>query len=210
MRVTIETTVDDIGTIEGFLDLYRDAFAPLAVQAAGRQSLTDDEFRAEMAEESVLKFVGWDRHDTPVALALVATDLSHVPWISPAFWIDRYPDHAARGAIWYYGALLVDPTAKGGFWTRRLMVEMARHTAIHRAVAAFDCCRFNVEDVKVPQMVAEISNRLAHSSGGLVDTQSYYAFVFDGLRDEIDLRAADASILVADTSEPDVEPGSAQ
>ncbi|MGY6501404.1 MAG: hypothetical protein ACXIVQ_11005 [Acidimicrobiales bacterium] len=182
MRVSIETVID-AATTERFLALYRAAFAPLSPVAAGRQSLTDDEFRAEMAEESALKFVGWNRDDEPVAMAVMNTDLDTLPWISGEFWRLRYPDHAARGAIYYYGAILVSPDVKGGPWMYRILVEGTRYTAQNRAIAAFDCCRYNVEEVKLPQMIADVGHKIANLEIEEVDTQHYYAYIFDGLRD---------------------------
>ena len=91
MRVTIETVIDE-STTEQFLQLYRAAFDPLEGLAAGRQALTDDEFREEMRLETVLKFIGWDRRERPVAMVVIATDLETVPWVSPGFWRERYPE----------------------------------------------------------------------------------------------------------------------
>jgi hypothetical protein len=179
MRVTTERAIDEAST-ELFLNLYRSAFAPLETLAAGRQSLTDDEFREEMAEDSVLKFVGWNRHDEPVALAVVATDLSVVPWISPAFWAERYPDHAERDAIWYFGALLVSPTVKGGPWMRRLTIAAMTECARNRVVAAFDCCRYNDTEVKLPQLLADVGHSFVNLRTELVDLQVYYGYEFDG------------------------------
>ena len=179
MRVTMETAID-AETTDRFLELYRAAFAPLEPLAAGRQSLTDDEFREEMSEESVLKFVGWNRRDEPVAMAVVATDLSVVPWISPQFWAERYPDHAKRGAIWYFGALLVSPTVKGGPWMRRLTIAAMTECARERVVAAFDCCRHNDTEVKLPQMLADIGHSFVNLRTELVDVQAYYGYEFDG------------------------------
>lgn len=183
MRVSIETVIDT-ATTEQFLALYRAAFDPLVPLAAGRQSLTDDEFRSEMAEESALKFVGWNRHDEPVAMAVMNTDLSTLPWVSQEFWVQRYPEHAARNAIHYYGVILVSPHVKGGLWAYRLLLATVTYTATHQAIAAFDCCRHNVESVKLPQMVADVGHKLANLEVEEVDTQHYYAYIFDGLRDQ--------------------------
>ncbi|MFP3905724.1 MAG: hypothetical protein ACLFWR_01725 [Acidimicrobiales bacterium] len=196
MSVTIETTVDDPVVVEQFLDLYRSAFAPLDSLAAARQSLTDDEFRDEMREESVLKFVGWDRQGTPVAMCMLATDLSKLPWISPAFWQQRYPEQFARNAIFYVGAVLVSPSVKGSLWFRRLLLATVRHAASHHGVGALDVCRYNAEEINLPRIVAEVSAAVAEVEFEHVDTQSYYAYVYDGLKTktktsapaEIDLR----------------------
>ncbi len=187
MRVTIETVVDD-ETAERFLALYRASFEPLEAVAAARQSHTDDEFRDEMREPSVLKFIGWDRRERPVAMVVIHTDLDTVPWASPAFWRRRYPEQAARGAIFYFGALLVSPDVRGGPWAHRMLSETVRYTARNHAVAAFDCCQHNVEEVQLPRMIADVANALSYVDTERVDEQVYYAYVTHGLRDEIDLR----------------------
>ncbi|MBK5224433.1 MAG: hypothetical protein JJE52_16480 [Acidimicrobiia bacterium] len=182
MRVTIETVID-APTTDQFLELYRAAFDPLDGLAAGRQALSDEEFREEMELESVLKFIGWDRRERPAAMVVIATDLDVVPWISPEFWRRRFPEHAERNAIFYFGALLVSPTVRGGPWAHRMLSETVKYTARNRAVAAFDCCRHNVESVELPRMVADVAHALSYADTELVDTQSYYAYNLHGLRD---------------------------
>lgn len=198
MRVTIETVIDE-RTTEEFLELYRAAFDPLEGLAAGRQALTDDEFREEMRLPTVLKFVGWDRRERPVAMVVINTDLDTVPWISPGFWRQRYPEQAERGAIYYFGALLVSPTVRGGPWAHRMLAETVTFTARNHAVAAFDCCQHNVESVKLPEMIAAVAESLSYVDTERVDAQVYYAYVTHGLRgedaatSEIDLREAPAA-----------------
>lgn len=198
MRVTTETVIDD-STTERFLELYRAAFDPLVPLAAARQSLTDDEFREEMVDPSVLKYVGWDGSGVPVALVMIATDLGHVPWISPEFWARRYPDHYRRGAIHYYGALLVSPTVRGGPWAARMLAEATRYTAALPGIAAFDCCRYNVDEVHLPELIASIAERICHLETVEVDVQRYYAFISHGLREvDIDLTEARGGAEVAE------------
>lgn len=182
MKITVETSLTPDIT-ERFLAVYRAAFAPLEILSAGRQSLTDDEFRADMVEPSVMKYMGWTRRGEPVAMLTVSTDLDHVPWISPPYWRHHYPEHAARNAIWYVGSFLVSPEVKGGPWMWRLASEVATRCATEKVVVGYDCCKYNTDIVKLPQMLADICHGLANVDTDLVDVQNYYAFVFDGLRD---------------------------
>jgi hypothetical protein len=191
MQVTMETSLDS-ATIERLLAMYRAGFDPIETLAAARQSLTDDEFRAEMVEPSVLKFVGWNRRGEPVALMNVATDLDHVVWISSAYFAHRYPEHAARNAIWYVGALVLDPAQQGGPWMRRLSIEVMRRCAEQRAVVGFDCSGYNAEVVKLPRMLADVGSSYFHMTTELVDTQHYYAYTFEGTRGDVDLRPSRA------------------
>lgn len=157
-----------------FLTLYRAAFAPLETLAPARQALTDDEFLEHMEDPSVVKFVGWDEEHEPAALAFMATDLATVPWISPPYFRARYPDHFARGAIYYFGALLVTPGCQRGRWASLVLQAAGRFVADARAVAVFDCCDHNVGRGLVHLIV-----RAARTAGTIrteeLEAQRYYA-----------------------------------
>jgi hypothetical protein len=201
MKVTIEKVLDDPVVVEEFLELYRSAFDPLDTVAAGRQALTDDEFRADMGDESVLKFVGRDRDGRPVALCLLATDVSKLPWLSPAFWQQRYPEQFARNAIFYVGAILVSPRVRGGLWFHRLLTETIGHAASHRGVGALDVCRYNAEHLDLPGIVAKVSASMADVECEQVDVQTYHAYVYSGLKP----KAARRRLAEIDLREPAVE-----
>lgn len=168
--------------VDEFLPIYRAAFAPLEVLAPGRQGLTDDEFRQEMSDPRVTKLVGRDAAGEAATLAFVATDLSLMPWISVPYYAARYPEHYARGAIFYVGALLVRPERQGGPWVKVIVDELLRYVAENRAVMAFDCCGFNTDVVKLPETVARATHRIAYADTVELDSQRYYAYVMDGLR----------------------------
>ncbi len=178
MAITLQETLD-AETTERFLAVYRAGFDPLDPLAAGRQSLTDDEFRAEMLDPSVLKFLGADDDSEPVALLTASTNLDHVPWISPSFYRERFPDHAARNAIIYVGSLVVHPGAGGSSWMRQLTAAMGRYANERAAVVAFDCCQYNDES-GFAQQVQRLVNHIGSPSLELVDTQSYYVLQFPG------------------------------
>jgi hypothetical protein len=193
MRVTIETCVADEATVAEFWAMYDTAFAPLETLAAARQTLSEAEFRALMAEESVLKFVGWDRHGQPNAILILATDLTHVSWISAGFYEARFPEQAARGAIYYVVAALVRPTARGSLWFRAVLLESIKFAARNHGVGCIDCCHHNVDNVQIPRIVDSLSAQVAEVEPQRVDTQSYYAYVYSGLKADgppasIDLR----------------------
>jgi hypothetical protein len=158
-----------------FLTLYRGAFAPLEARAPARQALTDDEFLAQMEDRSVVKFVAWNMDEQPVALAFMATDLATVPWISPPYFRARYPEHFARGAIYYFGALLVSPEHQRGPWASMVLRAAAQFVADARAVAVFDCCDYNVG-----RGLLAMITRAAGTSGRPrteeLEAQRYFAF----------------------------------
>lgn len=178
LSITIETVLD-AETVELFRQVYRAGFDPLAPLAAGRQALTDDELRAEMVDPAVLKFLGRDVDGHAVALLTASNDLTHMPWLSPEFYRHRFPEHAARGAIFYVGSLVVHPEASGRSWMRRLTAEMSRYANERAGIVAFDCCQYNI-DSGFPQQLEWIAQSIGHAELQVVDTQQYYAYVFPG------------------------------
>jgi GNAT superfamily N-acetyltransferase len=193
VRITVERIVDD-ATCELFLGVYKKAFAPMATRAVARQALTDAEFREEVRSESVLKVMGWDDEGEPAAMGLVATDLSLVPWISPAFFAARFPEYYERGAVYYFGALLVRPDAQGKGWAEAIVREVLAIMLRNRAICAGDYCRFNVEMAKVPAMVARTTGEIVPMRIDEIDTQHYFAYVPEFEPAEIDLREPAAGV----------------
>lgn len=190
MRITIQREIDD-DTAESFLEIYQDSFAPLAKLAAARQSLTDHEFRTEMADPGVLKFLGWDKDGAACAMAFMANDLKAVPWISPAYFAERFPEHHDRNAIYYYQAMLVRPDHRGTDIIGHMLDAVIRKVAQNEAIAVIDCCRFNVEVVDFPGMVSSVANGITRFDEWEIDSQHYYAYQSYGLLpSEIDLRDA--------------------
>ncbi|HYE76418.1 MAG TPA: hypothetical protein VEI97_00400 [bacterium] len=165
-----------------FLALYRAAFAPLEAMAPARQAMTEEEFLHAMDDPSVVKFVGWDWEGQACAMAVMATDLSVVPWISPPYFEARFPEHYQRGAIYYFYALLVRPENQGGPWARLLLEELTRMVGSDRAVAAFDCCSYTVDVTKLPEMIARVADRHSYLHPIELDRQHYFAYVLQGLR----------------------------
>lgn len=162
--------------VERFLELYQESFAPLAIASAARQSLTDDEFREEMAHPSVVKWMAFLDGD-PVGLMFFSKDLSILPWISEPYFAHHFPSFHARGAIYYFGGLLVQPAHRGGRVIRSLFETAARVVAADEALVAFDCCAYNVTEVRLPEMIAMIGGRVCDlTPSDAIDTQHYYAY----------------------------------
>lgn len=168
--------------IERFLAVYRAAFAPLEKLAPARQSFDDDEFRHEMVDERVLKLIAYDRSAEACGMAFIATDLRAVPWISVPYYAHRFPEHYARDAIFYIGAMLVRPEKQGGPWAKELIDEIVRVVGEHRAVGCFDTCGFNTDVVKLPDTIARATHRLTYAESVELDAQRYYAHTVAGLR----------------------------
>lgn len=162
---------------ERFCKLYREGFAELDKRAAARQSLTDEEFVEEMSHPSVVKWIAW-ADDEPVALMFMTTDLTIVPWISLPYYEDRFPEQYARKAIYYYGGLVVHPERRNGAFVKALLAETCRYAMERGAVIAFDCCSFNSDVMRLPDIIERVGRRMTASPAVVteLDAQRYYAY----------------------------------
>lgn len=173
--LTIETTLDAPAIAELY-DLYVAAFAPMQTRAAARHLLSAEEFAAEMTDERIEKYVVRTGDGRAVALTTLATDLDAVTWVSPAFYLARYPQHAARGALFYLGYTLVDPrhASQGVFL---LMVNrLTARFAEAGAVCLWDTCQYN--DARIIGQFAASMTVDHDAQVERLDVQTYYAVSF--------------------------------
>jgi GNAT superfamily N-acetyltransferase len=181
MSITLQISVDPKEE-DALLRLYRASIRALDDVAAGVQQYQDDEFRAELRNESVLKLIGRDDDGRAQALSLVATDLSTVPWVNPRYFEVRFPEHYRRKAIFYVSVIVVQPDRQGMGFAHDLMKELTRICAQRDAVCAFDCCAAN-RDV-IPELAYQVSVQHATIDRHEIDSQHFYAYVTSELRSE--------------------------
>lgn len=175
MRYSLESAVPT-ETTETFLPTYRESFAPLATQSAQKQLLSDEEFRQLMGSPTTLKICGWTEDDELAALAVVAMDLSLVPWLSEPFFAAHYPDEHARGAIGCVMTILVGHQHRDQPWIIGLVQAIAAHIAAVTGIALFDCCKANVEVAKFPELIAAVTPAWVGLEAELLDYQNYYGY----------------------------------
>jgi GNAT superfamily N-acetyltransferase len=178
MHVTLLRNVDD-ALARRYWPLYDEAFAALRTASPCRQFLTEDEFMEEMGDPRILKFVLWDE-DEAVGMALVAEELSAVPWVSPDYFAVRFPLEYAEGRLFYFGALLTAPHARRAGNAKRLLAALSEHVASVDGIAAFDCAAVNVP--YVPDLVAAIADEVTDLTPQQIDSQHYYAYKTSGLK----------------------------
>jgi GNAT superfamily N-acetyltransferase len=178
VKITIEAA---LGTdvIEQFYDLYVIAFRPLQTNAAARHMLSLDEFTEEMTDPRIDKYIAWDDNGEAIALTTLTTDLAAVAWISPHYFVAKYPEHAARGALYYLGYTLVHPENEGRGVFARIAARIVRRLTEERAVCAFDVCGYNDGVHQIGQSIANLSRSLDMKMD-TVDVQTYYAAAFNG------------------------------
>lgn len=175
--VTFETTLTG-ETADRFWTLYLDAFEPLRTRAAARHVLHREEFDQEMADHRVTKLLAHDDQGEAVGLTTLATDLAAVPWISPEFFAARYPEHAARGAVWYIGFTLAHPDQRSTRTFMDMIDALVTHLAAHHVVCAYDVSRFNDDSLRFADNLRRHLERTQHVTVETVDQQTYYATTF--------------------------------
>jgi hypothetical protein len=179
LTVTIESTVDE-ATARRFYALYVQTFGSLAVKAVARQLLHEHEFMEEMLDARVDKFLAWDEHGEPVAMATLTRHLETVPWISPDYFAHHYPEQMARNAVFYLGFILVEQQHRRAHLFIDLLTKVAEMVIEQRGMCAWDICSHNNEAFGLADAIEALTSRMATFDVGAVDTQTYYAAVYLG------------------------------
>ena len=180
IRITVE---DKVGrdTAVRYHDLYRATFGALETRAVARQLLHEHEFMEEMEDPRVDKYVAWNGDDV-VGLSTLTTHLETVPWISPAYFAHRYPDHTARDAVFYLGFTLVHPQRRRGHIFRAMVERIVDLLAERQAVCAWDICAFNDDTLGLGESIERIITAYAQVDVAPIDRQTYYSASFHGPR----------------------------
>ncbi|MEO6880642.1 MAG: hypothetical protein ABI181_06765 [Mycobacteriaceae bacterium] len=180
-RVTVESQVGETDTT-AFWALYLRAFEPLRTRAAARNVLHHEEFVEEMNDARVQKYVAWDHEGHAVGLTTLTDDLAAVPWVSPEYYAAQFPEHAARGALYYLGFTLVHPRARRGSAFTDMMQPLLSRLVRERAVVCSDVCAFNNAAHGFEGNVIAMLTNAAEVDVEVLDTQTYYSARFQAPR----------------------------
>lgn len=159
--------------IDDFYTLYSLAFAPLKKHAVARQVLTESEFRGQMSDRRVDKYVAWDEAGDPVGLTTLTRDLTSVPWISPEFFADRYPAQWARNAVYYLGFIIAHPSQRHQRFVETLVRVGMEQAITEHAVIAYDMCAYNNEVVRFDERLAALLAGVPGARVERLDAQFY-------------------------------------
>ncbi|MGZ4445934.1 MAG: hypothetical protein ACXVWZ_10395 [Nocardioides sp.] len=181
VRITVEKEVGP-ETAARYHALYRDTFGDLETRAVARQLLHEDEFHAEMADSRVHKYVAWDADGEAVGLSTLTNELATVPWISPAYFAHHYPEHSARGAVYYLGFTLVHRDRRRSQVFRAMVESILDVLVADRAVCAWDVCLYNEEVLGLEANIERVIHRVADVEVVPIDRQTYFAGTFSGHR----------------------------
>ena len=176
IQVTVETELDD-QTAEDYYALYRETFGELETRAVARQLLHHDEFMAEMRDPRVQKYVA-RRNGLAVGMSTLTNQLETVPWISPAYFAHHYPDHVARGAVYYIGFTLVHRDHRRSRAFPMMIERIGAVLAEADAVVGWDICAFNDDDRSFGVHASRALGRTGNVLVAPVDRQTYYVGTF--------------------------------
>ncbi len=155
-------------------DLYYEAFEPLQELALLNHLYPRSSFDELLADDRVTKLIAWV-DGRPVGLAMITNELSLVPQISPPFLHARYPDEAARRAVFFGIMVLVSDSRRRSAVFARLIAGMAQITAEASGVVVFDICRHNLEAMALDRQISSFTRWFPGSTFDLVDEQKYFA-----------------------------------
>ncbi len=164
--------------VEMFYVLYELAFGPLRLRSAARQVLTFEEFRDQMADPRVDKYLAWDDDGQPIGLTTLTKHLRSVPWISPEYFAARYPEQWARGAVYYLGFTLAHPGMRHQRFLETLIQVGVDSLTAERPVLAYDVCAFNNSALRFTERIERFLDRYPNVSVETIDAQIYYAMIF--------------------------------
>lgn len=156
--------------------LYDSTVSPLDAVSATEHSESKESVLGYFAEPRITKIIAWEG-DEPVGLGMVTNDLRLIYEPSLVFFEERYPEQAARDAIFYGMSVMVKPSRRGMTVFSRIYLDMWQIPAQANGVLAFDMCQFNREMFDGDQLVAGIASNFPNSSWQIVDTQIWYAAV---------------------------------
>ncbi|MDW3213512.1 MAG: hypothetical protein R8G01_05925 [Ilumatobacteraceae bacterium] len=162
------------GSWDDLWDLYFDTFEPLQELALLNHLYARADFEALLDDERVSKLIAW-HEGKPVGLAMITNELGLVPQISPPFLHAKYPEQAARKAVFFGIMMFVAESHRRSTTFARLVASMGQMTAAAGGVAVFDICRHNLTALELDQQLASISRWFPDSSFEKIDEQSYFA-----------------------------------
>jgi hypothetical protein len=152
---------------------YLENVEPLAEVAVLRHLDPRDDMLAQFANPRILKLVAW-QGARPVGLGMVTNSLEDVVEISPAFLRSKYPEYAARDAIYVGMLVMVSPGQRNLTAFNRLYLELWQVPARAGGILVFDVCDFNRRTFGVDEMSHRIASNFPKASVEVLDRQTWY------------------------------------
>jgi predicted GNAT superfamily acetyltransferase len=149
-------------------------FEPLTELSVQKQHSDREEMIELLANPRVLKIVGREA-GRPVGFAMITNWLDDVPELSPRFLRRRYPEHAARNAIYVGVYVVVAPEHRGITLFHRLYLDCWQLVANNAGVLVVDTCEFNRQAFDTDALANRIARAFPNSTVAELDRQTWYA-----------------------------------
>ncbi len=187
MFVTQHAGVWDRTLLDQLWSLYEAAYEPMAEAAVTRELLLRTEFDEVLRDSTFRIWLLWEGED-PVAMCVIATDITRSRYLSTAYFESHYPSHVRNGTVHYIYWLVVHPGHAARGTIIRLAKECLRLEAEDGALLVFDTPAKNERSANGG--FARMMERLAKMVGApapvqLLEVQRYYAIDLSaaGVRD---------------------------
>jgi hypothetical protein len=161
---------------------YRDAFAPLAVQAVQRHVLHEKEFDELLGDARIDKYLAV-RDGQVVGMSAMTADLDAVHLISPEYFAHHFPDLYAQRRILYclFVGVHADPQAGKGVFVGLQEAMYARQVGPVAGVCVLDISTWNEQERRLPWTIESIMTKVAGAASvRRLDSQSYWLYEFSG------------------------------
>jgi predicted GNAT superfamily acetyltransferase len=106
---------------------------------------------------------------------MITNWLDDVPELSPRFLRRRYPEHAARNAIYVGVYVVVAPEHRGITLFHRLYLDCWQLVANNAGVLVVDTCEFNRQAFDTDALANRIARAFPNSTVAELDRQTWYA-----------------------------------
>jgi hypothetical protein len=165
-------------SIEGELaeqlwDMYVTGVTPLAELAVLKHLDTRDTVIAQLRNQRITKLVAWQGNE-PIGLGLITNSLDDVDEISPTFLRTKYPDFAARDAIYVAMLIVAAPGARGITVFSRISTEMWQVPGRVNGLIVFDVCEFNRVTFDAEELGKRVAGNFPNATVDFLDRQTWY------------------------------------
>jgi hypothetical protein len=158
---------------EQLCDAYELTVGPLADLAVLKHVDGRAEVLGYLANQRITKLVAW-QGNVPVGLGMVTNSLEDVVEISPSYLRSRYPDFAARDAIYVGMLVMVVPGVRGMTVFSRIYTELWQVPAKAGGLLVWDVCEFNRLTFAADDIAKRIAGNFPNSSVDVLDRQTWY------------------------------------
>ncbi|MGZ4700634.1 MAG: GNAT family N-acetyltransferase [Ilumatobacteraceae bacterium] len=196
MFVTRHNAAVERGLLERLWQLYELAYRRTAEESASREMFFRSEFDAAIADPTNRLWVLW-ADDEPVAMVLIATDISATRYLSAPYFERRFTDHSRRGAVHYVLFIVVHPRYVAQGVLTRMARDVLGTEAAEGVLLVFDSPEVNQpnEGGRGALLFERLANMVASGAPLIpLDVSRYYG---------IDFAASSAYV---DTPQPAAEP----